>query len=132
MPLKPDSPLFGTEALSAIAAGVPVLVSRYSGIGRLLQKMAEDEPVVYGTKSESPLETWKERILQKLLRPEESQKTADRLREQLLLDASIAQTYLDFINIVASKLILKKKISHKNESNLIASWQLANGLYCSL
>ena len=69
VPLKPDSPLFGTEALSAIAAGVPVLVSRYSGIGRLLQKMTEDEPVVYGTKSESPLETWKERILQKLLRP---------------------------------------------------------------
>ena len=70
--------------------------------------MAEDEPVVYGTKSESPLETWKERILQKLLRPDESQKTADRLREQLLLDTSIAQTHLDFINIIASKLILKK------------------------
>ena len=111
VPLKPDSPLFGTEALSAIAAGVPVLVSRYSGIGRLLQKMAEDEPVVYGTKSESPLETWKERILQKLLRPEESQKTANRLREQLLLDTSIAQTHLDFINIVASKLILKKNFT---------------------
>ena len=28
LPLKSDSPLFGTEALSAIAAGVPVLVSR--------------------------------------------------------------------------------------------------------
>ena len=42
LPLKSDSPLFGTETLAAIAAGVPILVSRYSGIARLLQKMAED------------------------------------------------------------------------------------------
>ena len=46
LPLKPDSPLFGTEALSAIAVGVPVLVARYSGIATLLQQMAEDEPVI--------------------------------------------------------------------------------------
>ena len=77
LPLKPDSPVFGTEALSAIAAGVPILVSRYSGIARLLQKMAEDEPVVYGTKLESPSHTWKDRILERLLRPDESQRTAD-------------------------------------------------------
>ena len=42
LPLKSDSPLFGTETLAAIAAGVPILVSRYSGIARLLQKMAEN------------------------------------------------------------------------------------------
>ena len=64
--MKPDCPLFGTEALIAISAGVPVLVSGYSGIAQLLKKMAEDEPVVYGTKLESPLETWKERILEKI------------------------------------------------------------------
>ena len=108
LPLKPDSPLFGTEALAAIAAGVPVLISRYSGIAWLLQKMSEDEPIVYGTKLEHPLDKWKERILQKLLRPDQSQRAANRLREQLLLDTSIAQTHLDFINIIASKLILRK------------------------
>ena len=108
LPLKPDSPLFGTEALAAIAAGVPVLISRYSGIAWLLQKMSEDEPVVYGTKFERPLDKWKDRILQKLLRPDQSQKAANRLREQLLLDTNIAQTHLDFINIIASKLILRK------------------------
>ena len=105
LPLKPDSPLFGTEALAAIAAGVPILVSRYSGIARLLQKMAEDEPVVYGIKSQSSTELWKERILQRLLRPGESQQSGNRLREQLLLDTSIAQTHLDFINVIASKSI---------------------------
>ena len=112
LPLNTDSPDFGTEALAAIAAGVPILVSRYSGIARLLQKMAEDEPVVYDTKLKSPVETWKERILQKLLRPDQSQKAANRLREQLL-DTSIAQTHLDFINFIASKLILRKLSNDK-------------------
>ena len=106
LPLKSDSPLFGTEALAAIAAGVPILVSRYSGLASLLQKMAEDEPVVYGSKLESPLETWKERILERLLRPDESRQAAKRLREQLLLDTSIAETHLDFIDVIASKFLL--------------------------
>ena len=108
LPLKPDSPLFGTEALAAIAAGVPILVSRYPGIARLLQKMAEDEPVVYGIKLQSSAELWKERILQRLLRPGESQQSGNRLREQLLLDTSITQTHLDFINVIASKSIFLK------------------------
>ena len=42
LPLKPDSPLFGTEALAAIAAGVPVLISRDSGLASLLDTMIED------------------------------------------------------------------------------------------
>ena len=103
--MKPDSPLFGTEALAAIAAGVPVLVSRYSGIAQLLQRMGKDEHVVYGIKSEPIIDIWKDRILERLLRPEESQRSANRLREQLLLDTSIAETHLDFINIIASKLV---------------------------
>ena len=108
LPLKPESPLFGTEALAAIAAGVPVLVSRYSGLAHLLQKKLEDECVVYGTKLESQLDIWKDRILKKLLRPDESQRAAIRLREQLLLDTSIAQTHLDFINVISSKLVFRK------------------------
>ena len=117
LPLKSDSPLFGTEAMSAIAAGVPVLVSRYSGLASLLRKMTEDEPVVYSTKVESQLEIWKERILKRLLRPEESQEAAMRLREKLLLDSGIAETHLDFINIIASKLpvILRKIVLRKGK-----------------
>ena len=81
LPLKSDSPLFGTEALAAIAAGVPVLVSRYSGVTRLLQKMTEDESVVYGIKSQLATDMWRDKILQRLLRPEESQRPANRLKE---------------------------------------------------
>ena len=100
-PLRQESALFGTETLAAIAAGVPILVSRYSGIARFLQGMAEDESLVYGSKLQSRTNIWKERILERLLRPAESQKAANKLREKLLLDTSIAQTHLDFIRIVA-------------------------------
>ena len=105
LPLKSDSPFFGTEALAAIAAGVPVLVSRYSGIAHLLRRMSEDEPVVYGIKSQSVTEFWRDKILEKLLRPEESQRAANRLREQLLLDVSIVETHLEFINVISGKFI---------------------------
>ena len=101
LPLKPESPLFGTEALSAVAAGVPILVSRYSGIASLLSKMVEDEPVVITMRSESEIQTWKGRIIQKILNPKEAQCQANRLRELLLLDTSIASTHLDFINTIA-------------------------------
>ena len=107
LPLKSDSPLFGTEALAAIAAGVPVLVSRYSGLARFLRDIVGDESVVYGTKAESATDSWKERILERLLKPEESRRTAKKLREQFLLDTTIAQTHLEFINVIASRFIFR-------------------------
>ena len=100
LPSKLDSPLFGTEALAAISAGVPVLVSSYSGLAALLYSMIGDEAVVYTSRTRSDMETWKQRITQRLLRPEESQQAANRLREQLLLDLSIAKTHLEFINTI--------------------------------
>ena len=99
--LKQDSPLFGTEALSAIAAGVPVLISKDCGLSSFLDTLIEDEPIVGKNKLKVNAESWKERIIQKLVKPEESQKTAKRLRDKLLLDVTIAQTHLDFINNIA-------------------------------
>ena len=94
-PTKPDSPVYGTEALTAAAAGVPILVSQHSGIASLLQTMYQDQSVV-----KTKTETWRERIIAKLVRPSEAQQIVNRLREQLLLDTSIAQTHLDFINTI--------------------------------
>ena len=101
LPLKQNSPLFGTEALSAIAAGVPVLVSRYSGLASLLREMQQEEAVVPKDRLEILSETWKRLIVQKLTKPKEAHRAAVRLREQLLLETSIAQTHLDFINSIA-------------------------------
>ena len=107
LPLKPGSPLFGTEALSAIAAGVPVLVSNHSGMATLLETIYQVESIIQESTLDSDAETWKEGILQKLLRPEDSQRKADRMREQLLLDTSIVQTHLDFIRALLGKIFFK-------------------------
>ena len=102
LPLKQNSPVFGTDALAAIAAGVPVLVSRYSGLAALLREIQQDEPVVH--KNESEIKVWKERIIQKLVNPKAAQQRAITLREKLLLDTSIAQTHLDFISITTGRI----------------------------
>ena len=104
-PLKPESPLFGTEALSAIAAEVPVLISKHAGMARFLYEITGDESVVYETKAEPSVSMWKDRILERLLKPEQSQQVAKSLREQLLLNTIIAQGHLGFINFIASKFI---------------------------
>ena len=101
LPLKSDSPLFGTEALSAVLAGVPILISKDCGLASLLDTMIEDESIVGKNKLKVNAEFWKKRIIQKLVKPVESQRAANRLREQLLLDTSIAQSHLNFINSVA-------------------------------
>ena len=67
--------------------------------------MAEDEPDVITTQSGSEIQTWKGWIIQKIVNPEVSQSQANRLREQLLLDISIASTHLDFNNTIAGKFL---------------------------
>ena len=104
LPLKPGSPLFGSETLAAIAAGVPVLVSSQSGIASVLEIMCQDESIAKESILHPDVNTWKEGILQKLLRPEDSQQRANRLREDLLLDTHIAQTHLHFIGTIVGKI----------------------------
>ena len=111
LPLKPDSPLFGSEALSAIAAGVPVLVSSHSGIPGLLGMICQDESVVKESVLQPDVNMWKDGILQKLLRPEDSQRMADRLKDELLLDTSIAQTHLDFTGTIVGKNITQQIVN---------------------
>ena len=57
--------------------------------------------MVHKEKLEPHTETWKRLIIQRLVKPEEAQKAATRLREQLLLETSITQTHLDFIKTIA-------------------------------
>ena len=96
LPLKDSSPLFGSEALSAIAAGIPVLVSRHSPMGSLLLEMNQNDAVMSGT----DLNTWTDTIINKVVNPEVTQGAANKLRESLLLDTIIPSTHLDFINVI--------------------------------
>ena len=108
LPLKPGSPLFGSESLSAIAAGVPVLVSSHSGMATLLGMICQDESVVNESVLQPDVNMWRDSILQKLLRPEDSQRMTERLREELLLDTSIAQMHLNFIANLVGKNITQQ------------------------
>ena len=112
LPLKPGSPVFGSETLSAIAAGVPVLVSNHSGMAAVLEIICQDESVVKESVLQSDVNIWKEGILKKLLRPEDSQRDANRLREHLLLDTNIAQTHLNFIGSIVGKPSCKFRRTH--------------------
>ena len=69
--------------------------------------MIEDEPIVGKNKLTVNAESWKERIIEKLVRPAEAQKAAKRLRERLLAGTNVAQTHLDFINVIAGTLLEK-------------------------
>ena len=132
-PLKSLSPIFGTEALSAVAAGVPILVSSHSGIASVLEIVSQDDSVVRESSTEPEAETWKDRILQKLLRPEDSQRRANRLKEALLLDTSIAQTHLDFTRIITGKIIFfyYRILGHYIYCYLLAYSLLSRKIFCS-
>ena len=81
------------------------MVSSHSGMASVLEIVSQDESVVRESSTGPEAETWKDRILQKLLRPEDSQRRANRLTENLLLDTNIVQTHLDFTRIITGKIM---------------------------
>ena len=98
-PLQASSPLFGAEALSAVAAGVPILVSKHSGLGSLLVEMDETGSVV----AETDLGIWAERINQKIINPDAARSEARKLRERILLSTKIATSQIDFSKIISGE-----------------------------
>lgn len=106
LPLESCSPLFGTEALMAAYASVPILVSDHSGIAHLLQAAGEVEPIVTGMTGnfENDVTKWTERVLQKLYKPDDNQSCAERLRKKLLVDCNIAASQLQFVRFITGKL----------------------------
>ena len=98
-PLKSQSPLFGTEALIAAYAGVPILVSENSGIASLLEKAGLVESIVTGMTGnfENDVSKWTERVIPKLYKPWDSHDLAEELRKKLLVDCHIAASQLQFV-----------------------------------
>ena len=97
-----DSTLFGVEALIAIAAGEPVLVSINSGVASFLQSKSLDEPVVWDNEGFSQdAEIWTERLIQMITNPKDAYCVAQELRRLILLDDSIASSHLGFLNAIA-------------------------------
>ena len=106
LPLKPDSSLFGVEALMAAYSGVPILVSSNSGISSLMNSLMEGEAIVRNTtgRLQKDSEIWCDRIYQKMSDLQNAQMMAQSLRRALLLDTSIAASHIEFIKIVTGML----------------------------
>ena len=105
-PLKQESSQFGIDALIAMAASVPVLVSRNSGIASFLQAAGMAEPIVWDNKGFSnDVNVWKERLIQKITNPEEARNITKELRTMLLLDTQIASTHLNFVKYMTGRYI---------------------------
>ena len=105
LPLKPGTHVFDCVALSAIAAAVPLLVSTYPVIAPLSEGICQYEYTIHESKLDFDSERWTEIIIEKILRPEDSQLKATKMREQLLLDTSVTQTHLDFIKTIVGKIL---------------------------
>ena len=103
LPLQPDSPLFGVEALMAAYSGVPILVASNSGIASLMNSIGEGEAIVHDTTGNDS-RLWSGRIIQKISNSVEAQNLAKSLRKTLLLDTSIAALHLEFIRLVTGKI----------------------------
>ena len=107
LPLKHDTTLFGTKTLNALAAGVPVLVSKNSDLASLLEDKGMLEPVVWDSEEFArDTEKWKERLIQKITNPEEAQNLAKELKEVLKVDTKNVTTHRNFVAYVTSKLSL--------------------------
>ena len=105
LPMKQVTTPFGLETWNALAAGVPVLVSRSSGLASLLDDKDVAEAVVWDGKGFAEnTEEWKKRLIQKITNPEEAQKIAHELREILKLDAQTALSHRSFIKYITRKL----------------------------
>ena len=99
LPLKAEASEFGSEVLVAVAAGVPVLISRYSGFASLLQAMAADTDAVV---SKSDVESWKNSIVDSILQKKNTRGYTRWLQQHLPQETSITSTHLDFMNIISS------------------------------
>ena len=108
LPMKQDATPFGIETWNALAAGVPVLVSRGSGLASLLDDRGVAESVVWdGNSFNENTEEWKKRLIQKITNPDEAQQIAQELREILKLDARTTLSHRHFIKYVTRKLQLQ-------------------------
>ena len=107
LPLIPESPLFGIEALSAVATGTPILVSSNSGMASLLQELDEVKSIIHNKGiPNADAQLWNVRITEKLTKPDDAQKEAENIRAMLIQDTSIASSHLEFIRIVTGLVLL--------------------------
>ena len=108
LPLKSNCCKFGLEALSAAAAGVPILVSENSGMAALLKEMGESDHTVVRRKRDFDFDVkaWKEKIMEKIAECQEVHYQKERIRQALLNNRNIATTHLNFMATIFRNTLL--------------------------
>ena len=109
--MKPYTPLFGLEALWAVASGVPVLVSNHCGVASFFLTMKEKDAIVSETNIRelvkqsivSETENWAKRIVEHLNDTAKLFGRAELLKKYLLFDTSISSSQLEFNKIIAGE-----------------------------
>ncbi len=104
LPLRPDSSLFGTEALMAAYAGVPVLVSKHSGVAELLKEALAAESVlpIHGA-FKRDTDDWCTPLFKKIMNAKDAEQEAADLRKYLLLNTKIDETHYSSVNVIIGK-----------------------------
>ena len=102
LPLRKNYSVFGLEALTAIMAGIPILVSENSGVAALLHDMGEDTNNVVRQRKDfdSNVRAWAEYISEKILNQSKVVEETLILRESLLKSTLIGTTHLNFISTI--------------------------------
>ena len=104
LPLKGDNPVFGTETLNALAAGIPILVSKNSGIASFLyDKGLQDGSVVWdGEGPKKNVEEWKKKLIRTITNQEEALRLAESVRKLLHLDVKTEGTHKAFVEYIVT------------------------------
>ena len=107
-PLKKNYSVFGLEALTAVSAGVPILVSDNSGVVALLDDMGDEGHSVVRHKNgfNSNVRAWTEKIWEKISDQSKARAQAAKLRENLLRSTKIETNHLEFVSRITRMLIL--------------------------
>ena len=102
LPLKSNCSKFGIEALSAAAAGVPILVSENSGVATLLQEIGESRNSVVKRQRDFGLnvQAWKNKIIEIVDNCQDVEHHRERVRKTLMQNENIAKTHLNFISTI--------------------------------
>ncbi len=103
-PLMCESSMFGVESLMAAYAGVPVLVSSNSGLADLLRQIPVLDSTLDVKGVSQDMQCWEDKIFQKIMNAKESEKEANAIKKNLLLDTTIEESHNKFIATITGNL----------------------------
>ncbi len=103
LPLKPNSTVFGQEALMAAYAGVPVLVAKTAGFVEILSNAYAVGSMLDIKGTSSDVETWRDNITRKILNATDSGQEATAIQQYLKKDTSIAKSHRSFVTTLIGR-----------------------------